>query len=106
MTELRDEVARALARDSYPNLKDAEIGERAEGFVDAADAAIAIVIERAAKVAEDGPPFAYVQVGEKGADFDKPGSPYDRGVADERARIHTSIRNLAPETTQPGSYKT
>ena len=48
--------------------------------------------EQAARVAESGAPFAYVT----GENWDEPGSPYDRGVADERKRIAAAIRALKP----------
>lgn len=50
---LREEVARAIAERNWRKGSAEDIAEMAEGFLLDADAAIAVVIERAAKVAEN-----------------------------------------------------
>lgn len=80
--DLRNAVAAAIF----------EAMQRPAGSLPAADAAIAICMEHAAKVAEGSWVPSYVR-------FDDgewtPGSPYDRGAVDSCERIARSIRALA-----------
>lgn len=54
MTEqLRDEVAKAMIRRNFPSLSEADVAEMVDCWLPDAEAAIAIVLERAATMAEN-----------------------------------------------------
>ena len=87
MTELRDEVARAMEA----TFRNGRNGCDGSVFQSAADAAIAIVIERAAIQVRDAMLENYAR------HFEGGGEPHDGDAQIDC--LMTAIRNLAPETT-------